>query len=357
MQHAELKRTVLPREIGKILDIAPIDQVTHSEWLVLAESGSLFRFDAEHLAWTQVISSVLMPEPDHEPRDNKHTRHHLHVSACGQFGAVVNDYGKRGQLLDLSRGVVTRVLDGGDYLLDTVPFSFAFVNVKGRALAVHRTDWNRLDITDPKTGELLTERGPTHYKQGESCPPHYLDYFHGALHISPKETYILSDGWVWHPVGVPTIWKLDSWCCSNVWESEDGPSKLDICARTYYWNGAICWIDENRLAIGGIGDDDEEMIDGARIFDVSLPGKASPGWREDSRWPLEIAAFQGPTGMFFSDGISLFSSGGDGLSRWDIGRGVKTGHLTEFNPTRYHRGTQELVQLVDDTLLRWAISA
>jgi hypothetical protein len=356
MLETELKKTDLPGEIGKVLDIAPIDEATYSEWLVLAENGCLFRLNAESRAWRQVTSSMLLSEPDHEPWNDKALRRHLHVSACGQFGAVVNDYGKRGQLIDLQRGVVTRVLDGGDYHQDTVPFSFAFVNLKGRTLAIHRTDWNRLDISDPATGALLTERSPTQYQEGEPRPPHYLDYFHGALHVSPKNTYILSDGWVWHPVGIPTTWKLENWCDSNVWESEDGLSKLDICARDYYWDRAVCWIDDRRLAIGGIGEDDEDMVNGVRVFDITLPGTASPGSREDWRWPLEIATLLGPAGLFFSDGTSLFSAADDGLSRWDLGSGAKTGQLTEFKPTRYHRGARELIQIVNNTLLRWPIS-
>jgi hypothetical protein len=356
MLNTELKKTTLPREIGTILDIAPIDQSGHSEWLMLAEDGCVIRMNADDLTWKHVASSAILPEPDHEPWNDQPLRHHLHASGCGRFAAVVNDYGKHGQLIDLQRCAVSRVLDGGDYHSDTVPFSFTFVNVSHRVLAVHRADWNRLDITDPATGELLTERSPTQYKEGESRPPHYLDYFHGALYVSPDHTYILSDGWVWHPIGVPTIWQVESWCRSNAWESEDGPSKLDICSREYFWGHAVCWIDEKRIAIGGIGDNDEKMIDGARIFDVTLLETVNAEERSDWRRPLEIATFQGPSGSFFSDGISLFSANLGGLSRWDPASGAQTGHITGFNPTRHHRGARELVQLIDSTLLRWPIS-
>jgi hypothetical protein len=269
----------------------------------------------------------------------------------------VNDYGKHGLLMDLQHGVVTRELNGGDYCSDTVPFSFAFVTVSGQALAVHRTDWNRLDISDPATGKLLTERSPTQYHEGESRPAHYLDYFHGALYVSPNQQYLLSDGWVWHPVGIPTIWRIDHWNLSNKWESEDGDSKMDICARAYCWGRAICWIDEKRLAVGGIGDDDEGMVEGARIFDVTLPGTPAPGMRSDWRWPLEITTFQGPTGLFFSNGTSLFASNAKGLSRWNFESGVETGHLMGFNPTHHHRGARELVQLVEGSLVRWKMIA
>jgi hypothetical protein len=38
-----------------------------------------------------------------------------------------------------------------------VPFSVAFALDGERTLVVHRTDWNRLDISDAATGARLTE--------------------------------------------------------------------------------------------------------------------------------------------------------------------------------------------------------
>lgn len=353
MLQAELKTTTLPKEMGGILDIAAVDQANSSEWLILTEKGNLFRFNAERREAHRMASVALSGEPEHDPWNDKQLRHHLHVSACGRFGAVVNDYGKRGQIIDFHRGIATCVLNGGNYYSETVPFSFAFVNLKGRTLAIHRTDWNRLDISDPATGELLTARGPTCYGDDGSRPDHYLDYFHGALYASPKNTYLLSDGWVWHPVGIPTIWKLEDWYSSNLWESEDGISKVDMCLREYYWDHAICWIDERRVAIGGIGDDDDDMRDGVRVFDVESLSVTS----KRRRSPLEVATIPGPAGSFFSDGASLFSSDDNGLFRWDVASGGNTGHLSEYKPTRFHRGAREFVQLVDDKLLRWRITA
>ena len=128
-------------------------------------------------------------------------------------------------------------------------------------------------------------------------------------------TQILDDGWVWHPVGNPVTWSLERWLSENVWESEDGPSRRDICARAYYWDKALIWLDEKRVAIGGIGDDEQEIIAGARIFDITRVGDPGPQWRHDWPWALELTAFPGPTGEFFSDGTSLYSSDARGLSR------------------------------------------
>jgi hypothetical protein len=270
------------------------------------------------------MASVTLPsESDHKPWAGHKLRRHLHVSPRGEFAAVVNDYGRYGQVVDLRSGTLTLTLDGGDYHPETVPFSFAFVDLQGRMVAIHRTAWNRLDISDPYSGKLLSERAPASYRSGEERPPHYLDYFHGALYASPGNTRILDDGWVWHPMGIPVVWNLDSWISDNPWESEDGPTRKEICAREY-WDDAMTWLSEEKVAISGIGDDDIELIDGARIFDITSVGKTGDRRHSDWNWAREITVFPGPAGKFFSDGKRLYSSDETGLSRWDPQNGART---------------------------------
>ncbi|HWB12041.1 MAG TPA: hypothetical protein VG826_22640 [Pirellulales bacterium] len=352
-----LENTALPRELGKIVDVSPILRDGRSHWLLLAEDGLIARFDADTCEWNRLVRATLPSEPDHEPWRDRILKPRLHAAPNGDFAAIVNDYGYYGQVIDLRSGRVTLSLYGGDDNAETVPFSFTFAHVKGRTVAIHRTDWNRLDVSDPLTGTLLTDRNPTSWGPGEDRPIHDLDYFHGAIQISPNSVRIVDDGWVWHPVGVPATWKLEPWISDNVWESEDGPSRKAICARHYYWDHALTWLDDSRIVIGGIGDDDQDMIEGARIFDVSLTGDGEVRWRAvDGPWPCELTAFAGPAGSFFSDGHWLFSSDPSGLSRWDVIDGARTGYLQGFEPTHYHPGARELVQVVDDTLVRGAIN-
>lgn len=350
-----LRRTRLPSVAGKIIDLSPLEMDRRSLWLLLDETGALTSFDADTGENNHVASVSLISEPDHETWCNHVLKPHLHCSRGGHFAAIVNDYGRYGQIIDLRTGHATKKLDGGGYHSETVPFSFAFARLNERIVAIHRTDWNRLDVSDPATGGLLTTRGPTSYQRGEERPPHYLDYFHGALWISPNSIRIADDGWVWHPVGVPTTWNLEKWISDNVWESEDGPTRKEICARTYYWDHSMTWLDDNRFAISGLGDDDNEMIDGARIFDVSLPGNPGDRWRTDWAWSRELIAFAGPVGKFFSDGKWLFSSDGNGLTRWDINDGCCTGYFQGFQPTHHHKSANELAQVGDDDFVRWTI--
>ena len=97
------------------------------------------------------------------------------------------------------------------------------------------------------------------------------------------------------------------------------------------------------------------IVPGARIFDVTRRGKAAPGWSPHVPWADESLAFAGPSGLFFSEGGWLFSSSDTGLSRWDPRTGERTGLLAGFRPTHHHRGTRELVQLVDANLVRLAV--
>ncbi|HEX6044661.1 MAG TPA: hypothetical protein VFZ22_09255 [Pyrinomonadaceae bacterium] len=343
----------LPKELGKVIDIAPVNHSRQSTWLVLSDDGKIFRVNVESGEVVQVALSNVPAEPDARIFHDFPLTRRLHASNSGEFVAVVNDYGRYGQIIDLRTGNVTLSLDGGAYHPNTVPFSFAFADIRGSVVAIHRTRWNRLDLSDPATGKLLSEREQTiQQSEEQQRPEHYLDYFHGALYINANQTRILDDGWIWHPLGVPATWSLEPWFASNVWESEDGPTRRDVCARDYYWDQGMTWLGEHTVVIGGIGKQDWLIVDGARIFDLTRNGE--PWARDpDKYFPLEVFQFPGPAGKFFSDGTALFSSSEAGLSRWSVEDGARTGHLDGFRCTHHHRGTSELVELKEGVLVRW----
>ena len=350
-----LIKTVIPRNGNTIVDIAPVNRECQSIWLMLAEDGQLLRHDA-HRGKSEVVGQTSLPlEPAMDPFRGHTLARRLRVSHDGNFAAAVSDYGHYGQVIDLRSGKITLKLDGGDYFPETVPFSFQFASWQGQVVVIHRTAWNRLDVSDASSGQLLSKRGPTSYQEGEQRPEHYLDYFHGALYLSPKGTRILDDGWVWHPLGIPVVWSVDQWLSGNAWESEDGQTKQDVCARTWYWDHGVAWLNEETLAIGGIGEDDDKIVDGARIFDITSTGPASPEYLSDWKWAREITAFAGPAGRFFSDGKWLYSASKSGMSKWDPKTGRRTGHINDFNPTHHHLGAGELAQLSEGALVRWSI--
>jgi hypothetical protein len=342
-----IRESYLPADVGAVADFAPVDGEGGSVWLLLTEQGVVGRFDADAGTWVRLAVTSVPDEPGHKPWVGHVLRRRLHVSADGNFAAIVNDYGQHGEVLDLGSGRRTMLLDGGDGHADTVPFSFGFIAHAGRVLAIHRTAWNRVDVSDAATGQLLTPREPTSYSRGEPRPPHYLDYFHGRLLVSPDGAHILDDGWVWQPYGLPVVWSLDAWLDSNVWESDDGPSLKTLCWRGYYWDHAMIWMDAKTVLVGGIGSDDDAMVDGVRVFDIELPHKS------DRFSVAEMFAFAGPSGDFLCDGRWLYSTDETGTSVWDPNDGARTGRLAGFVGTRVHRGARELAEIRTGTMYRW----
>ena len=119
-----LQQTVIPQSLGQIVDIAPIDHESSSVWLMLAEDGSLIRLEASTGEWARLGTANSPPERPCGPFDGHTLTRRLHASRNGEFAAVVNDYGRFGQVIDLRSGQVTLNLDGGDDCSEAVPFLF-----------------------------------------------------------------------------------------------------------------------------------------------------------------------------------------------------------------------------------------
>lgn len=333
-----------PAGVGALADLAPFHDEAGLAWLVLDDDGVISRWDLAEGTATTVATATVPGEPGHQAWCGHELQRRLHVSGSGLFAAVVNDYGRFGEVIDLRAGQVTMALDNGGGHAETVPFSLAFARHRSRDVVIHRTAWNRLDVSEASSGRLLTSRGPTGYQSGEPRPGHYLDYFHGALYVSPDEARIFDDGWFWHPVGIPVAWELAAWLDGNAWESEDGPTKIEFCVLEY-WDRAFSWIGSHRVAIEDIGDDDTPPC--TRIFDLTTA--TTPRGR--TRQAAEIAVLHGPQGRLFSDGTTLLSADDDGLSLWDPATGSLTGSIPGFTPAYYHPAARELLE-VSDTRLR-----
>lgn len=173
----------------------------------------------------------------------------LHVSLDEEVAVLCHDFGRFGVVVDLQEKRTTMRLDKGNYRNEHTPFPAAFFRFEGQTLLVHATDWNRLDVSDPRSGQLLSSRTSPSYRGVEERPQHYLDYFHGQLHVSPDEQWIADDGWVWAPVGVVASWNIARWIGGNVWESEDGVTRHRLCERPYLWNIPVAWIDAEHVAV------------------------------------------------------------------------------------------------------------
>lgn len=290
-------------DVPPLQALAPLNDGDRSAWLGVGDDGVLRRIALDVPRAAPIASVDLVPPL------------RIETSPDGRFAAVVEARGGRGRVYDLASDRLTLRLVRGDYHLEHCEFPAAFFHDGERTLLVHGTDWNRLDLSDPATGELLTAREPDKERA--------LDYFHGRLAVSPDGRWLIDDGWIWHPVGALRRVDLRRWRRENVWESEDGPSALDLRQVSYFWGGPSCFLDDGTLALWGFGWDAEVMADAALIVDVER-GRAK-------RW------FAGPpSGDFSFDRHLVVSTLKDGATVWDVETGERLHHDPAFGLSVHH---------------------
>jgi hypothetical protein len=318
----------------KIIDTHPLEVNNQRGIIALTDQREFYKLDIEKAAWIKLFSI-----PDSPIDWNELVV--FHISRNGKFAAVVNQNGPHGIVFDLETGCITMLLDRKTYHNENCNFSIAFIEHNNRTLIIHATDWNRLDISDPKTGQLLTDRAPTQYKTGEPRPEHYLDYFHCGLLVSPNCKWIADDGWIWQPFGEIHVWNIAQWIERNVWESEDGPTKKAYYQRVSVWDYPICWIDDKYLAICGIdGEYSDELIPSIiNVADVENGGSR--------------ILFSGPEeGNFVFDQHLFDFSKEIGMTIWDINTGERIFVDHSFCPDIYlAQSKQFLTLLKEDKIL------
>lgn len=321
--------------------IAPLDASPSSQWVALGADMRLVLLDLDHGSAQPLATLPAAPLDSAAPLA-------IHLSPDGRFAAVVNTFGQHGLVVDLATGAPTMTLERGDYHIDFCQFSVAFCTHEDRPLLIHATDWNRLDLSDPRTGALLTPRGPTSYRRGEPRPEHHLNYFHCGLSASPGQEWVVDNGWVWHPWGIVRSWSLSRWISLNPWESEDGSSLRALCGRNYLWDAPLCWIDATTLAVWGEGRDDEQMLPAVLLFDVvsgaQVGGFAGPDVAPHSVWPPSKAR----RGWMTFDRWLFAVSPQHGTGVWDVATGERLHHDPACTPIAYHRGAKQFLTVLAD---------
>ncbi len=328
-------------DAARVVRIAPIHAASGSHWLVLTDRNELLRIDfvTEDCRRISGVAELGLPID---------VELSLVVSKSGVFAVIATMFGEIGVVIEITSGKVTMALKRGDYRNEHCRFPAAFFEHDGETLLVHATDWNRLDISDPRTGRLLTPRAPTAFVKGEEMPPHYLDYFHCGLAISSNNEWIADNGWVWSPHGVVSTWSLRNWLIENIWESEDGVTKRSDVSRSYYWDGPLCWLNNCQLAAWGVGQDDYSLLPAVRVVDVTNgnehPSIIGPfGPTEPATTPE--AALQNTKlavqGVLEFDHYLFAWSGAAGFTAWDIVDGARVFEEKTFCPLAYNRATQQ----------------
>lgn len=287
-------------------------------WLALTQAGALVRIDLGRREWSVVAELAgVGVEPD-QPLS-------LTVAPRGDMAAVVETRGGSGVVVDVESGELTMMLDRGQHRLEGARFPVAFAQLGERLLLVHGTGWNRLDLSDPRTGEPLAPP-----RDQASLEAHALDYACSSLTVSPDGEWVVDNGFSAEQAGMVAAFRLRPWLDGNPWEPEDGPSKRYLCQRWDYWDGPLCWLDPGTLAVWGYGPDGRCLAPAVIVFDLESG--------EAERW------FPGPRGQLVFDGRFLCSLGdGEGVSVWDPASGERLLHDAGFQPLRYHPGARQFL--------------
>ncbi len=254
----------------------------------------------------------------------------VHASSDGWFAAVVWDHGRYGEVVNLAENQRIVRLDRGDYRNYTTPFPFAFL---ADGTFVTATSWNRLDRVSSVHGGLLTPRDTT-WRKGDERPENHLDYFHGRLTVCPSGAWMVDDGWVWSPVGIPMLIDLAAWQNGTTYAAEKGRS---LAYRDYAWNQPVAWLSDTVVAIQRIGEDDDAMVDGVELY--AAPSAECVG------------TVFGPKGQMWAVDGQLAVAAEGGLEFWDPAEGARVGVLPGYRPTAYNPQTRTFATL-DDWVLR-----
>lgn len=200
------------------------------ELIIVCKSGKIFLFDCEALS-----NSYLTMLPFASYKLN------LQLYSFLDYVCIVQKNGIEGVVLNLSNLKYHKNLIRGDYCADVSPFPIAIYSKDNQNFLIHGTDWNRLDITNLGTDELVTNR-IVEYETNSN----YFDYFHGSLFVSPNSKLFISSGWVWQPYEVITLYSIENF----LKEFELSHKQINFEETSgYNWERPICWIDNKTLGI------------------------------------------------------------------------------------------------------------
>ncbi|AUY53489.1 hypothetical protein [Streptomyces sp. CB01881] len=221
--------TAFPEAARTVLDLAPTEQGL----LLLSSDGRILLWDPEGGGCEEKARSTVEVPAEASPWNGHEQARRLHASPDGRFAAVVIDFGTRGEVFDLASGSVTVSLENDGHHSDTVPFSLLFTVHAGRTVVLHRTKWNRIEASDPATGE------PVAVMPASDSSQFWSHCFQGALYAGPAGTRVASDAWWWHPLGRPIAWDLARWLEEGepAWENGLGRFQLPHC--DYHWNRPV----------------------------------------------------------------------------------------------------------------------
>ncbi len=176
------------------------------------------------------------------------------ATADGEYSVIYTRLATKG--LVLKDGEIVREINRSFYQAHAYDYPVAAFRLpNGRAVIAHCPNgYSCIDIEDIETGECLT--------LGTRREP--VDIFHSRLHASTDGRWLVSAGWVWHPIDCVTVF--------DVQQALSAPEHLDsrgLLSGQYAEASSTAFDADGRLMIALEGDIDEERpLNEIRRFDL-----------------------------------------------------------------------------------------
>jgi hypothetical protein len=175
------------------------------------------------------------------------------ASPSGRYAVIYTRFGTKG--LILRDGKILREINRSFYQAHHYDYPIALFRLKnGREVIAHCPDqYCQIDIDDLETGTRLTTAPDRKPK----------DVFHSRLQASANGQYLVSAGWVWHPV--------DTVMAFDIATALRDPSHLDgqgVLAPQFAEHSSAAFDNDGGLIVALDGDiDDEQVLRELRLFD------------------------------------------------------------------------------------------
>lgn len=117
----------------------------------------------------------------------------------GNYSVIYERYGTKG--LILHRGDLVREINRSYYCANAYEYPVCFLSLEDNDYAIAHcpNDYNVIEIENAKTGKSLTK------KNRETT-----DFFQSRLEVSPNQKWLLSAGWIWHPLDSIQLYDIAS---------------------------------------------------------------------------------------------------------------------------------------------------
>ncbi|MEV4319753.1 hypothetical protein [Actinocrispum sp. NPDC049592] len=246
------------------------------------------------------------------------------VSPRGDVVALTDTLGTKALLVSAD-GNVIREFDRSYYYADRYRYPLAlFTLPDGRTGLAHcPDDYNRLEIEVAETGERLTE--------GAGRKP--ADFFHSRLAVSASGRYLLSAGWIWHP--------LDTLAVFDLHHALAEPESLDVSGGLFKIRveteiAGACFVGDEIVVSTPDEPYDDELEEQLELEPNMLAGWSPVTGEYTWRKQLDLAAGDlvplGGNVLALYDHPRLFGPAGELIQEWpDLATGTAQSSIVAAN--------------------------